>query len=476
MRGIPRIALDTILRERLPEFEREIRVRQVVDLARQTPLHALGNLGNGALLAGIFWSRLPHAAIAGWLGLFTIIMGIGLVRWQRKRRWPPPKEVSRRAIRRTTAWAFFCGVMWAAALVFAFPQDDMPRQLLILFLAGGLGAAAVATMASQPIACICYLGPPIVSVLALLAIQTRSEVAPVMAAMGTLYLVALVIALFNGFSSFVTVVRGRIDSRALETKLLETELAAASAANRAKSMFLAKMSHELRTPLNAIIGFSELIRDASPGRTEAGQYREYAADIHAAGQHLLRIVNDVLDISTIEAGRLKLHEEQVRIDALVTSALKLMSPAARDAEVTLTADLPPDLPALWADEQRVRQLLLNLLSNAVKFSRPPGQAKVAAAVRPDGVAITVSDNGIGMTATEIARVREPFHQVQDSLSRKHEGVGLGLALADRFMALHGGRLEIASEPGVGTTVTTIFPTDRIAAPSEQFVEMGRKSG
>jgi hypothetical protein len=156
MRSIPRIALDTLLGEELPDFERELRVRQVVDLARQTPFHAVGNVGNGMLLAGLFWSRLPHAAILGWLGVFTLVMGFEFLRWRRKRRWPVPTQVSRRAIRSTTIWALFCGLMWAVAMVFAFPIDDMPLQLLILFLAGGLGAGAVATMTSQPIACLAY--------------------------------------------------------------------------------------------------------------------------------------------------------------------------------------------------------------------------------------------------------------------------------------------------------------------------------
>jgi len=461
----PRIALRTFLETDLPEFEAEIRVRQVVGLAKQTPIHAIGNLGNGALLAGVFWSRLPHAAIAGWLGLFALFTGFELVRWWRKRRWPIPKQASRRAIRATTGWALFAGAMWMAAVIFAFPRDSMQLQLLILFLVGGLGAGAVGSMAAQPIACFSFVAPPLITVLALLAIQTNSEVAHVIAAMGVLYLAVLMAALASSFSSFVTIVRGKFDSRALETKLLQMELAASTEANRAKSLFLANMSHELRTPLNAVIGFSEIIHDQPVGTVVTEQYRDYAKDIHSAGQHLLRIVNDVLDISKIEAGRSELHQDRMEIAHVARRALKLVEAAASNAGVTITADLPPDLPDLIADEIRVKQILINLLSNAVKFSKTPGLAVLGAAPRPDGgLALWVRDNGIGMTEREIALARQPFRQVQNSFARQHEGAGLGLSLVEGFIALHGGRMEIDSKPGEGTTVSLVFPPERVVWP------------
>ena len=462
MVSIPRIALSTLLDEPLPDFEQEIRVRQVVDLAKQTPIHAFGNLGNGALLAWVFWERLPHAAIAGWLGLFTVFSALQLSRWWRKRRWPPPTQVSRRAIQKTTGWALFAGVLWATAVVFAFPRDDMTLQLLILFLVGGLSAAAVASMSAQPVACIAFLTPPLVSVLALLAIQMGTPVTRAISAMGALYLVTLFAALLSGFSSFVTIVRSRIDSRTLETKLLQMELAASTEANRAKTLFLANMSHELRTPLNAVIGLSEIIRDQSLGADATAQYRDYANDIHDSGQHLLRIVNDVLDISKIEAGRLELHDGLMEIGPTVAAAIRLVEPMAQETGATLSVELPSDLPALYADELRVRQILLNLLSNAVKFSRHPGTAKVGATLRPDGcLALWVADNGIGMTESEVAMAREPFRQVESSYARAHDGTGLGLSLVQGFMTLHQGKLEIDSTPTVGTTVTVVFPPERV---------------
>jgi signal transduction histidine kinase len=466
MTSIPQIALDTLLKRHLPEVEEEVRVRQVLDLAKMTPFHAAGNVGNGILLAAIFWDRLPHWAIIIWLGLFALFSAFELPRWWRKRSWPAPKRVSRNAIRRTSFWAFYAGLMWAAALSYAFLHGDPVLQLLILFLVGGLAAGAVATMASQPIACAAYAGPPLIAVLILLATQGNTPVFHVMAAMGLLYLVVLAAALMSGFTSFVTIVRNAVETRSMEMRLLEMELAAAADANRAKSAFLAKMSHELRTPLNAIIGFSEIIREEVPNG--GSHLREYAADIHDAGRHLLRIVDDVLDISRIEAGKIELRDGEIDLPLLVASVLKLIRPAAEKEGVKVSADLPLILPKLVGDEGRVRQIVLNLLSNAVKFSRQHGHASVGAAVRPDGaLAIWVEDDGIGMTEAEVATAREPFRQAQNELSRSHDGTGLGLALVDAFVKLHGGTLEIMSARGAGTTVTALFPPQRVRWPERR---------
>jgi signal transduction histidine kinase len=281
-----------------------------------------------------------------------------------------------------------------------------------------------------------------------------------------LYLAVLLAALLSGFSSFATIVRTKIDSRTLETRLLEMELAASTEANRAKSQFLGNMSHELRTPLNAVIGFSEIIRDQSLGPSAMENYRDYANDIHIAGEHLLRIVNDVLDISQIEAGNLKLHEGETDVRAVVQAAVKLIGQSAFEVGVALSVDLPPDLPLLLADELRVKQVLLNLLSNAVKFSERCGTVTVGAALHPSGgLAMWVSDTGIGMSETEINTAMQPFQQVVGSLSRSHDGLGLGLSLVDGFVGLHGGHLEVTSVPAAGTTVKVVFPPERVLRAS-----------
>jgi signal transduction histidine kinase len=453
--------LRTLLDEELPEFETELRVRQIVDLARQTPFHAVANLGNGILLASVFRDRLSHAAIAVWLGLFVGFSGLGLYRWWRKRHWPVPSQVSRRALERTTLSALVAGALWAAAVLYAFPRGDMNLQLLILFLVGGLGSGAVGSMPSQPVACVAFMAPPLLSVLMLLASQGGS-IAHIFTLMGILYVIVMTAALASGFSSFATIVRTKIDSRTLRTRLLEMELAASTEANRAKSQFLANMSHELRTPLHAVIGFSEIIRDQSLGPSAVANYRDYANDIHVAGEHLLRIVNDVLDLSKIEAGKLELHESETDIRAIAQAGVKLMSQSAFESGITLTLDLPADLPMVMGDELRIRQVLLNLLSNAVKFSQRGGTVTVGAALRPDScLAVWVADTGIGMSESEVTTAMQPFRQVVNSLSRAHDGVGIGLSLVDGIVGLHGGRLELTSTPLLGTTVTVILPPERV---------------
>ena len=453
--------LRTLIDEDLPEFETEVRVRQIVDLARQTPFHAVANVGNGILLASMFWERLPHLVIAAWLGLFAVFSGLGLYRWWRKRRWPAPSRVSRAAIRRTTLFAFAAGLLWAVAMVYAFPREDISLQMVILFLAGGLGSGAVGTMPSQPVACAAFMVPPLFSALALLATQ-GGEIAHVFFLMGSIFIAVLFASLASGFTSFATIVRARFDSRTLETRLLEMELAASTEANAAKSQFLANMSHELRTPLNAVIGFSEIIRDQSLGPQAVANYREYANDIHAAGEHLLRIINDVLDISKIEAGKLELQESETDIRAIVKSGVKLMSQTAFESGVGLKTAVADDLPMIMADELRLRQALMNLLSNAVKFSERGGTVTVGADLRPDGaMAIWVADTGIGMSENEITTALQPFRQVANSLSRAQNGIGVGLSLVDGIVGLHGGRLELTSAPAQGTTVTVLLPPERV---------------
>ncbi|HEX4504397.1 MAG TPA: ATP-binding protein [Alphaproteobacteria bacterium] len=453
--------LRTLIDEDLPEFETEVRVRQIVDLARQTPFHAVANVGNGILLASVFWDRLSHPAIVAWLGIFVGFSLLSLYRWWRKRRWPAPPRVSRAALQRTTFSALIAGLLWAAAMIYAYPRDDISLQMIILFLAGGLGSGAVGTMPSQPVACAAFMWPPLFSALALLATQ-GGEIAHVFTLMGSIFIVVLVAALASGFTSFATIVRTRFDSRTLETRLLEMELAASTEANAAKSQFLANMSHELRTPLNAVIGFSEIIRDQSLGPQAGANYREYANDIHAAGEHLLRIINDVLDISKIEAGKLELQESETDIRAIVRSGVKLMTQTAFESGVALETAVPDDLPMVMADELRLRQALMNLLSNAVKFSNRGGTVTVGAGLRPDGaMAIWVADTGIGMSENEITTALQPFRQVANSLSRAQNGIGVGLSLVDGIVGLHGGRLELTSAPAQGTTVTVVLPVERV---------------
>jgi signal transduction histidine kinase len=252
-------------------------------------------------------------------------------------------------------------------------------------------------------------------------------------------------------------IRYAIERKRAEMQLIEAK-ERAEAGSRAKSEFLANMSHELRTPLNAIIGFSELISDAKFGPLSA-RYREYAEDIRASGEHLLAVINDVLDLSKIEAGCWELHEEPVDLSALVADCCQLLKERADKGDVDVARNVT-DHCVVMGDKTRLRQILLNLLSNAVKFA-PGGQVVVSACALPSGeITVSVTDTGIGMSAEEIEIALQPFGQVDSALCRRFEGTGLGLPLAKRLIELHGGRADINSAPGHGTTVRILLPAGR----------------
>jgi PAS domain S-box-containing protein len=239
----------------------------------------------------------------------------------------------------------------------------------------------------------------------------------------------------------------------------------AEAANAAKTQFLANMSHELRTPLNAILGFSEVIKDEMFGPIGNPRYREYAEDILRSGRHLLELISDILDMSKIEAGKLVLHEEPIKLDEVVESCLPLVRQRAAESGVALKVEVPAALPALFADETRLRQILLNLLTNAVKFTPHGGYVRVGGHLAPGGAfVLEVEDSGIGMSQQDIALALLPFHQIDNASAKRFEGTGLGLPLTKRLVELHGGVIEIDSALGRGTTVTIRFPASRMHPP------------
>lgn len=237
---------------------------------------------------------------------------------------------------------------------------------------------------------------------------------------------------------------------------------AAEAANLSKSSFLANMSHELRTPLNAIIGFSEVIKDSVFG-ADHERYRAYADDIFRSGGHLLKLINDILDISKIDAGKYQLNEEACDLGEAVSAALLFVRDTARSGGVTLHQAIPPTLPLLRADLRAVTQVLTNLVGNAVKFTGPGGRVDITARIAEDRLSITVADTGIGMKPSDIPLALAPFQQLDSAWERRYEGTGLGLPLTDALLKLHGGSIEIDSALGSGTTVTAHFPAERTLA-------------
>jgi two-component system cell cycle sensor histidine kinase PleC len=232
----------------------------------------------------------------------------------------------------------------------------------------------------------------------------------------------------------------------------------AEEANQAKSKFLANMSHELRTPLNAIIGFSEIMGAGMFGPIGAEKYREYCTDIHQSGQYLLEVINDILDMSKIEAGRIQLEIEDFALHAFLDDAMRVVVPRASDKRLALDADIAEGV-SLRADQRLLKQIVLNLLSNAVKFTPEGGRITVRARAGERAVRIAIADTGIGIPKEALARLGRPFEQVESQLTKSHQGSGLGLAIAKSLTELHGGAMRIRSELGRGTVVLLRIPND-----------------
>lgn len=283
------------------------------------------------------------------------------------------------------------------------------------------------------------------------------------------------VILTESFNTMLTEIGARDQQLKQKNAELEKAKDIAESANRSKSQFLANISHELRTPLNAIIGFSSILMNQLFGTLGDSKYMEYARDINESGVHLLDIINDILDLSKAEAGKLTLTYEEVHIAKCISKCVTILSERAAKGGVSITTHVPKMLPALVADRLRFIQVLLNIMSNAVKFTNEGGHVEVDVHTRETGgevshFVITVKDTGIGMSQTDIEKAFQSFGQVDSGLNRKYEGTGLGLPLTKKLLELHHGSIEIASELGKGTCVTLLFPATPPAGLDYQMAD------
>jgi len=265
------------------------------------------------------------------------------------------------------------------------------------------------------------------------------------------------------YGTLQDVTEAKASERALQDAKVEAELA-----NKAKTAFLANMSHELRTPLNAVIGFAQLLErlpsNGPRSREQVEKNKEYLGHIRESGEHLLAVINDILDVSRIEAGRAALVEAPVDLAELVRRTVSLMDPRAKSGGLSLSHEMSGGLPSVLGDERAIKQILINIVGNAMKFTDPGGKV-VVELHRVDGdLELAVRDTGIGISTKDLARIFEPFVQVESELNRRFEGTGLGLPLVKKLVELHGGRIDLESVPNQGTRVSVVFPSKRLVDP------------
>jgi|GEM_PF-2890403 signal transduction histidine kinase len=271
-----------------------------------------------------------------------------------------------------------------------------------------------------------------------------------------------VLSLAWGLSLVVATMQRLVDAERTAKEDVVRLNQALEQANHAKSEFLANMSHELRSPLNAVLGYADTIRQRVFGPLGNQKYEEYVEHIHQSGTHLLGLINDILDITSIEAGALKLNENVENIKDLILDSIELLRPVAAEKQITMDHNVSDELPSVRVDRLRIKQIFINLLSNAIKFTEPGGRVMMDATEQSDGsMTIRISDNGIGMTEEEIEIALTQFGQINKSALNAHEGTGLGLPISNQLIELHGGELSIQSAQGEGTTVSITLRSERV---------------
>jgi two-component system, cell cycle sensor histidine kinase PleC len=417
----------------------------------------------GALLCVMFahWVSIP--ILATWMALvIASLVPMQLVGVIFLKRDPPASEMREWRLRCMIGNIAFMACWAAMGPLFWVPGDNFNHVMVMLILACTLAGDTALMSASRPLAIsgsIIYGG--VLVVLPLFEGGLVYNTLSALAAFYTLYMFHLSRQIHATARDMLLLRYDKNDLiAALATSKAQSDAALerAEEANRAKSEFLANMSHELRTPLNAIIGFSDMIYSGNfPRRTP-----EYSKLIRDSGYHLLDLINDILDLAKIEAGRLALQETKIDVCAIVSDCLAMIASKAQAGSVTVTSELPRPCPQLLADERALKQILLNLLSNAVKFTPSGGNVTVNVAVPPDGaLSISVIDDGMGIAQEDLRRVFESFGQGRHDVRTAEKGTGLGLPIVKGLVDAHGGHVTLDSTVGEGTRVTIHFPASRV---------------
>ncbi|MBX3490813.1 HAMP domain-containing sensor histidine kinase [Parvibaculum sp.] len=389
---------------------------------------------------------------------------------------PGPEDVSRWERRSILITVFFALSTGSIAIFFWVPDDPVKQAYVLTALIISLAPVALITSCSMPSF---YAATMPIVLIAAARLFLSGEILPI-ALGGVLLIFAVLLSQLttrlNGIMMHSITLRedksGLIEQLFKAKRDSDAARARAEEANRAKSHFLANMSHELRTPLNAIIGFSEVMSSEIFGKHAVPTYKEYANDINRSGQHLLGLINDVLDLSRIEAGRFQITEEEVDIAQLADDCRRILEIRAQGQRVTIVEEYEPNLPIFYGDARAMRQTWINLLTNAIKFSPPGSEVKMFARMEPNGeMRFGVHDNGPGIAESEIDKVLHAFTQGASGLAQPGKGSGLGLSIVKGLLAVHGGRFELKSKLGEGTQAECVLPPQRL----RQNVSMAKRA-
>ncbi|HET6321168.1 MAG TPA: HAMP domain-containing sensor histidine kinase [Hyphomicrobium sp.] len=476
-----RLAAGTTLK---PEFEYELLtmfVRNELGAAVTMPaLYAL------FAIACMFWAPTLDAIV--WL-VTVIAAKVALLDQGRRFLSAPPTHANvRKWKRRLTLLELLNGLALACfALVGVRETMSAPTEMVfsshVFIFATLIVVLAIRTMFAATIPAILYAGtvPMTIAIVGrLLMLDNAFYVALATMAVGIhLYFLFLSRGLR---ATTLSMLEYRTEKDALIAELEEQKSFSdearrrAEAANIAKSRFLATMSHELRTPLNAILGFSEVMKEEMFGPLENPKYREYAGNIHESGKHLLHLINEILDLTRIESGRYELHEEPVRLADVIDECHRLLKLRADGKGIEVVEEADPDLPVVWADQRALRQICLNLMSNALKFTPKGGRITLSVGPMPDGGQyLSVRDNGPGIPADEIPKVLQAFGQGTLALQTAEGGAGLGLAIVQNLIALHGGNLDLQSELRKGTEAKITLPGYRVLRAMAPLQPLGQET-
>lgn len=424
----------------------------------------------GLTICGVLSQWVPLELLAIWFGA---VCGATIFDWSLHRQFrvqhPGPGEAKRWGRILTGSQVLF-NVLWTAPpLLFWHYCDDLGHMFLVLVYACNMAGGAAISGPYPRFAAISISTSAIAMI-----VPTVAEGTPFyfgIAALSTFYTGFMIQMSRNVFLRARDMLLLREDRNDLIEQLTAAKIESdkarqrAETASQAKSEFLANMSHELRTPLNAILGFSEIMKGEVFGTLGSPQYVEYARHINDSGHHLLGLINDVLDLAKIEAGRYVVRAVEIEMREAIDTAMKMFTVQAAQGSVTLTAEVERGLPLLLADERAIRQVLLNLISNAVKFTPAAGRVTAFARRSPSGgMEVGVTDTGCGIDPADINTVFEAFGQGQHDVAAREKGTGLGLPIVRGLIEAHGGKVILDSTLGKGTTFICIFPRERLTAP------------